>query len=86
MHKYKTMISYCLKCKKENTESINPRVSKTNNSKTMLLSKYVVKHHYAKFIYVFIYLFIYLFSFKKKLFISHFFVLIAISLNAISFE
>ena len=51
MHKYKTMISYCLKCKKENTESINPRVSKTNNSKTMLLSKYVVKHHYAKFIY-----------------------------------
>ena len=26
---YKTMLSYCLKCKK-NTESINPRVSKKN--------------------------------------------------------
>ena len=32
------MLSYCLKCKK-NTESINPRVSKTNNGKTMILSK-----------------------------------------------
>ena len=32
------MISFCLKCKK-NTESINPRVSKNNNTKTMLLSK-----------------------------------------------
>ena len=32
------MKSYCLKCKK-NTESINPRVSKTSNGKTMLLSK-----------------------------------------------
>ena len=30
------MLSYCLKCK-ENTEGINPKVSKTNNSKTMLL-------------------------------------------------
>ena len=37
-HKYKTIISYCLKCKK-NTESINPNVSKTNNNKTMRLSK-----------------------------------------------
>ena len=36
--KYKTMSSYCLKCRK-NTESINPRVSKTNNGKTMILSK-----------------------------------------------
>ena len=36
--KYKTMLSYCLKCKK-NTESINPRVSKTINGKTMILSK-----------------------------------------------
>ena len=32
------MLSYCLKCKK-NTESINPKVSKTINSKTMVLSK-----------------------------------------------
>ena len=32
------MLSYCLKCKK-NTESINPKVSKTNNDKTMILSK-----------------------------------------------
>ena len=32
------MLSYCLKSK-TNTENINPRVSKTNNDKTMLLSK-----------------------------------------------
>ena len=32
------MLSYCLKCKK-NTESINPKVSKTANGKTMILSK-----------------------------------------------
>ena len=32
------MLSYCLKCKK-NTESINPKVSATGNSKTMILSK-----------------------------------------------
>ena len=32
------MLSYSLKCKK-NTESINPRVSKTINGKTMILSK-----------------------------------------------
>ena len=32
------MSSYCLKCRK-NTEIINPRVSKTSNGKTMLLSK-----------------------------------------------
>ena len=32
------MSSYCLKCVK-NTESINPRVSKTNNGKTMILLK-----------------------------------------------
>ena len=32
------MLSYCLKYKK-NTESINPKVSKTTNSKTMILSK-----------------------------------------------
>ena len=41
--KFKTMPSYCLKCRK-NTESINPRVSKTNG-KTIILSKlqYVVQ-------------------------------------------
>ena len=32
------MLSYCLKCEK-NTESINPKVSKTTNGKTMILSK-----------------------------------------------
>ena len=32
------MVSYCLKCK-ENTESINPKVLKTTNGKTMILSK-----------------------------------------------
>ena len=31
------MLSYCLKCKK-NTESIDPKVSKTSNGKTMVLS------------------------------------------------
>ena len=33
-----TMLSYCLKCKK-NTESIDPKVSKTSNGKTIILSK-----------------------------------------------
>ena len=32
------MLSYCLKFKK-NTESINPKVSKRTNGKTMILSK-----------------------------------------------
>ena len=32
------MLSYCLECK-NNTESINRRVSKTSNNKTVLLSK-----------------------------------------------
>ena len=32
------MSSYCLKCKKY-PEIINPRVSKTSNGKTMILSK-----------------------------------------------
>ena len=31
------MLSYCLK-RKKNTESINPRVLKTNNGKTIILS------------------------------------------------
>ena len=31
------MFSYCLKCKR-NTESINPKVSKTANSKAIILS------------------------------------------------
>ena len=35
------MLSYCLKCKK-NTESINPKVSKTTNGKTIILSKCVI--------------------------------------------
>ena len=32
------MKSYCLKCRK-NAENINPRVLKTSNSRTMVLSK-----------------------------------------------
>ena len=32
------MSSYCLKCKR-NTDTINPRVLKTANGKTMMLSK-----------------------------------------------
>ena len=36
--KYFKMSCYCLKCRKS-TESINPRVPKTNNSKTITLSK-----------------------------------------------
>ena len=32
------MSSYCLKCRK-NTESINTRFSRTNNGKTVILSK-----------------------------------------------
>ena len=32
------MLSYCLKCRKH-TENINLRVSKTNNGRTMILSK-----------------------------------------------
>ena len=35
---YKTMLSYCLKCRK-NTESENPQVVKTKNGRIMLLSK-----------------------------------------------
>ena len=36
------MLSYCLKCKK-NTESINPKVLKTTNGKTMILSKCAIR-------------------------------------------
>ena len=32
------MKSYCLKCRKD-TENINPRVSKTSNGRTMVISK-----------------------------------------------
>ena len=38
---YKTMLRYCLKCRK-NTESKNPEVSRTKNGRRMLLSKFVV--------------------------------------------
>ena len=33
------MSSYCLGCKKNNTENINPVISKTRNGGTMILSK-----------------------------------------------
>ena len=36
------MSPYCLKCRK-NTECINPRISKTNNGKTMILSKCAIR-------------------------------------------
>ena len=32
------MLSYCLKCKR-NTESIDPKVSKTSNGKTIVVSQ-----------------------------------------------
>ena len=32
------MKSYCLKCRKD-TENINPRISKTSNNRTMVLSE-----------------------------------------------
>ena len=32
------MKSYCVKCRKD-TENINPRVSKTNDNRTMIISK-----------------------------------------------
>ena len=35
------MLSYCLKCKK-NTESIDPKVSATNNGRTTILSKFAI--------------------------------------------
>ena len=34
-------MKYCLKCKKD-TENINPIVSKTNNGKTVVSSKYAI--------------------------------------------
>ena len=45
--RYKIMSCYCLKCKKtkqnnnnnNNNNNINPRVSKTRNDKTIMLSK-----------------------------------------------
>ena len=39
LFKYKTMLPYCLRCKKKHTECINPRVSATSNGKTMILSE-----------------------------------------------
>ena len=41
------MLSYCLKCEK-NTYSINPKLSKTSNGKTMVLSKCGIKYVAAK--------------------------------------
>ena len=34
------MLSYCLKCKR-NTESINPKVSKTTNGRMIILSTFL---------------------------------------------
>ena len=36
------MLSYYLKWKKKKKKSMNPKVSKTNNGKTMILSKYAI--------------------------------------------
>ena len=41
MHKYKTLLSHCLKCRR-NTENINPKSSGTSNGKTMTLSNCAV--------------------------------------------
>ena len=37
------MKSYCLKCRKD-TENINPKISKTSNGRTMLLSKCAIRN------------------------------------------
>ena len=37
MRKYKAMLSYCLKCRK-NTENINPNIFGISNDKTIILS------------------------------------------------
>ena len=39
---YKTMLSYCLRCRK-NTSSKNQKVAKTKNGRKMLLSKCTVR-------------------------------------------
>ena len=36
------MLPYCLKCKKENTENVDPKVLKTKSGRTMLSSKCAV--------------------------------------------
>ena len=41
MYKYKTMLLYCLKCRK-NTKNTNPKISGTSNGKTMILSNFVI--------------------------------------------
>ena len=35
------MLSYCFKCRR-NTQSINPKVSKTTNGKAIILSTYAI--------------------------------------------
>ena len=37
MHKYKTMLSYCLK-RRKNTKNRNPKISETSDGRTMILS------------------------------------------------
>ena len=37
------MKSYCLKCRKD-TENIDPKVSKTSNNRTMILSKCAIRN------------------------------------------
>ena len=41
IHKYKTMLSYCLNCRK-NTKNINQKISETSNGKTMILSNCII--------------------------------------------
>ena len=43
IHEYKTILSYCLKCRK-NTENINPELSTTSNSKKMIVSNCAICH------------------------------------------
>ena len=49
MHKYKTMLSYCLKCRK-NTNNINPKISGSGNGKTMLSNCAICGSKKSKFI------------------------------------
>ena len=51
MHKYETMLSYCLKCRK-NTENINPKISGTSNGKTMMLSNCAIYALVKKSIFI----------------------------------
>ena len=39
---FKTMVSYCLKCRRKNAVSENPKVARTKSGRIILLSKYAI--------------------------------------------